>query len=197
MVSHTIDGHVTQYIVVSVIDLRIRIKIAIVHSCHPCLIPIPDGHVYTIGFGRLQILILTTLDRQVGRIEVSRYLTVRNGHQCDHILHLIIISCHGDVQSPTVILHTQRYIVGGLGFQVLISQIQIGAVHVSHITIVQFLRGRCLEPLTPGGSDTEVAHLRHRRQLWCQMPAKLLISVETQSSCDIQPRQRIELILHI
>ena len=69
---------------------------------------------------------------------------------------MVQIARHRQVQPLPVVLSADGIVIRGLRRQVLITQKQIGGVHIFNVAILLFLGRRRLETLTPSGSQTEI-----------------------------------------
>ena len=119
---HTVDHHIDEPIVARVVFLGIGIEIAIAGAQHPLPIQtITDTHIDTFGLGRFQILILSCLPRVVFHDIVSWRLGVGDGHEGDHVFHIINIPRHRHVQPSPVVLATEGIIVRRLRVELVVS----------------------------------------------------------------------------
>ena len=105
--------------------------------------------VNTIGLGILHVLVLAHSPWVVLNNQIARCLTRWYRHQCNHIIHLIIITRKRHGQIANTIFRTESEIVGGLCLQITVSEIEEHPVHITHILIMQFLGGGSLIALTP------------------------------------------------
>ena len=83
------------------------------------------------------------------------------GASLNGIVHLIIIrrKRHGEV--PDGIFGTKAEVVGGLGLEVLITQIEIHTIHILDILVVQLLRCGRFVALAPSSPEAQLTKFQH------------------------------------
>ena len=84
-----------------------------------------------------------------------------------------------------------------LCLQALVAEVEVDAVHIPDILVVQFLRGRGLVALAPRGPQPQFSQLQHRRDLRGQTGAETLVAGQTESCCQVERVEQRQFVLHI
>ena len=107
--------------------------------------------IHTVSLGILHIVITAHFIEHLAVLLTVgvRSFALRHGDEGNHIIHLIIISCHRDIQFAESIFPIEREIVGCLRFKVRVAQEEDDAAHIASVLIIELLDGRSLETLAP------------------------------------------------
>ena len=99
MMSRSVDGHFFENILVGIIHMRRVVQIAVANARTPIFMGIAQGHIRTIGFGILHILILSGFLKFVSHLIFRRSLIVRYGYQRNHVVQCVIITTHVEIET--------------------------------------------------------------------------------------------------
>ena len=108
---HAVYGHLLHLVMITVVEVGIRVQIAIAHAGCPLLMCIAQAHVHTFGLGCLQVLILSGALQLILRLILRRCRIVGHIHQRDHVFHIIYIPCHVQHEALPAVLSAYRVIV--------------------------------------------------------------------------------------
>ena len=195
--SHAVDGHGVHCFFLRVVLVGLGVQVAVGAASGEVTALIAQGNVDTIGLGIFHVLVLAHTDGVVLGYQVARCRLRRNGDEGNHVVHLIDIGCDGHGQVADAVFRTRTVVVGVLGLQSVVAEIEVHAIHIFDILVVQLLRCRRLVALAPRSTQAQVAQLQHGRNLGRQSGAEAFVTRQSQASREIQRIEQSQLVLDV
>ena len=182
----------------AVIEVGLGVEIAVGAAYGKVAHGITHVDIDAHGAGILEVLVLPRLMKLVHRLVLLGGTVVGDGHERNHVLHLIIIACDGQGEAAGRHFAAEREVVARLRTEVSVAEIEVGAVHLADVAIVLLLGCRCLEALRPSSTQAQPFRGRdHGRELGRQVDAELAVAVETEAAGELQQTPGRILVLNV
>ena len=184
----TVDCHLAHPVVVCVVLVGVRIEPAVPQAESPFPEAVSGAEIHAKRPGVIHVLILPGPYGVVLDDVLCRRFVVRDSHKCDHVLDTVIVARDVDAQSGECVFPSQREIVAGLRTQAEVAEIEIRAAHLFDVAVVQFLGGRGLEALAPGGAYAPgQAQCKHRGDFRGDLDPELAVPGQARTAGQLEP----------